>query len=468
MFSINIKSVLLVILILALVLPSFFVSAEDEDLEEICQSMEKIEQDCQNLSDAECRQLLEKCAGYYEAQSAEIEKDITKTEKEKDTLQNQIYILKNKVKNLDYQIYQSNLTIKDLGVQIGDTESSIKKTSLKIEDSRYQLADILRHIYEKDQLSPIEILLSEERISGFFNDLTALEILNSKNKELLEDIKSLKSSLESEKESLAGEKEDTEKMVKIQNLQKEEQEKTKKEKDYLLKLTETEYQKQLKEQQEVEKRAIEIRARIFELIGVPKAPTFGEALSIAKYVESITGIRPAFLLAVLTQESNIGKNVGQCYLKNLETGDGIYIKTGNIAPKTMSPKTNISNFLKITQKLGRNYYETPVSCCMYYKGEPYGWGGAMGPAQFIPSTWILYEDKIKEITGKTADPWNIGDAFLASGIYLKELGGNKNEFTAAMHYFSGTYWTKSEEFYGRSVIALAADYEKDIKAIEGF
>ena len=36
-----------------------------------------------------------------------------------------------------------------------------------------------------------------------------------------------------------------------------------------------------------------------------------------------------------------------------------------------------------------------------------------------------------------------------------------------MHYFSGTYWTKNEEFYGRSVIALATDYEKDIKAIEG-
>ncbi|GAH47901.1 unnamed protein product, partial [marine sediment metagenome] len=57
--------------------------------------------------------------------------------------------------------------------------------------------------------------------------------------------------------------------------------------------------------------AAEIRARIFELIGVPKAPTFGEALDIAKYVEGITGARPAFLLAILQQESAIGKNVGQ-------------------------------------------------------------------------------------------------------------------------------------------------------------
>ena len=79
----------------------------------------------------------------------------------------------------------------------------------------------------------------------------------------------------------------------------------------------------------------------------------------------------------------------------------------------------IGFFLGITSLViifGMNYYETPVSCCMYYKGKPYGWGGAMGPAQFIPSTWVLYEDKIKAITGKTADPWNIRDAFLASGI----------------------------------------------------
>ena len=92
----------------------------------------------------------------------------------------------------EYQIYQSNLIIKDLGVQVKDTEASIGKTTLKIEDSRELLSNILRTIYEEDQKSLLEILLSEETLSGFFENLMALETLNLKNQELLEDIKNLK------------------------------------------------------------------------------------------------------------------------------------------------------------------------------------------------------------------------------------------------------------------------------------
>jgi membrane-bound lytic murein transglycosylase B len=457
------KLTLLSILISTFVLPNLKGLAQ-VNLDEICQSMEKIEQACQTLSDIECRQLLEECANYYEEKSAQIEKDVTKTEQEKKTLQNQIYVLKKKIKNLDYQIYQSNLAIKDLGFQIEDTESSIEKISLKIKDSRYQLANILQCIYEEDQKSLIEILLSEKELSDFFENLTALEILNSKNKELLDNIKSLKSSLESEKELLSEEKEDTQRLLKIQTLQKKEQQETKEEQEYFLELTEAEYQKYLREKEENEKRAAEIRARIFELIGVPEAPTFGEAYEIAKYVERITGVRPALLLAVVTQESNIGKNVGQCYLKNPSTGEGVIAFNGKEVSRVMKPSRDVEPFLEITKELGRDPYNTLVSCPMSY-----GWGGAMGPAQFIPSTWVLYRDKVKAITGKAADPWDIKDAFLAAALYLADYGAAQQtynaEWKAAMIYFSGTTNTKYR-FYGDSVMKIASQYEEDIKTIE--
>ena len=168
---------------------------------------------------------------------------------------------------------------------------------------------------------------------------------------------------------------------------------------------------------------------------------------------------------MLTQESNIGKNVGQCYIKDTKTGDGVYIKTGANAPKTMNP-SQIPDFLQITKELGMDPYQTPVSCVMYSNGAPYGWGGAMGPSQFIPSTWALYAPKVKAATGRTANPWDISNAFLATGLYLEALGGGKNEFSAAMHYFSGASWAKWEEFYGRSVIQIAAQYEEDIRQLE--
>ncbi len=463
----NNKLVSLFILFLVLFLPGFVLA---EDLEQVCQ-IEKIEEQCDRLSQTECRLLLEKCERYYREQSEEIEKDLDKTGEEKKTLENKIYSLKRKITNLNYQINQSNLIVKDLGIQIGDTELSIEKTSLRIEDSKDKLTNILRTIYEEDQKPIIEILFSEPEISDFFDNLVALELLNSKSKELLQDIKLLKINLEGQKISLDGEKGDLEHMVEIQTIQKKENAETKQEQEYYLKITDAQYQKQLQEKQAIDEKAAEIRARIFKLIGVSEAPTFGEAYEIARHVESITGVRPAFLLAVLTQESNIGKNVGQCYLKNPTTGAGEVISTGRKLSRVMKPTRDVSPFLTITAELGRDPYATPVSCPMSY-----GYGGAMGPAQFIPSTWILYRDRLKTITGEPGDPWDIRDAFLASALYLSDFGAAKQtyngEFNAALSYFAGPSWYKSRyadvyrRDYGYPVMSITKRYESDIEKIK--
>ena len=420
------------------------------------------------ISPSEEKKALEEELRQLEEQIAQYEKEISITEQEKRTLENKISILRNTIKKIDLQIYQSNIVIQDLGVQIKDTESSIKITSLKIEEGKERLAAILQTIYEEDQRPLIEILLSEG-MSDFFDNLVALEALNAKNKELLDDIKNLKVYLEDQKESLDEEKGDLEKQVVIQTLQKQESEKTKSEQDYLLRMTEAEYQKQLEEKEGAEKKAQAIRERIFELIGVPEAPTFGEALEIAKVVSSLTGVRPAFLLAVLTQESNIGSNVGQCYLKDATTGNGVRVD-GTPISKGMKPSRDVQPFLQITEALGRDPFNTPVSCPIPSVG---GYGGAMGPAQFIPSTWMMYKDRIAELKGNPADPWNISDAFLASAVYLSDVGATKKtyeyEWCAAVSYFSGSCSLSNQiryEFYGDSVMAIASRYEQDIKEIE--
>jgi len=105
-------------------------------------------------------------------------------------------------------------------------------------------------------------------------------------------------------------------------------------------------------------------------------------------------------LAILTQESDLGKNIGQCYLKDPVTGDGVGKNTGRKFERVMNPKRDVPVFLQITKELGLDPYKTPVSCPMSF-----GWGGAMGPAQFIPSTWILYKSKLSSILGKTPNPW---------------------------------------------------------------
>ena len=254
--------------------------------------------------------------------------------------------------------------------------------------------------------------------------------------------------------------------MKIQALQKQESQSVKSQTEKLLVETsgkESQYQQLLADKQ---KRATEIRSRIFELIGVPDAPTFGEALDIAELVSAQTGVRSALLLAVLTQESNIGKNVGQCYLKDPKTGNGVVAYSGKTISKVMKPTRDVQPFLQITEELGRDPYNTPVSCPIKSVG---GYGGAMGPAQFIPSTWNMYRDRLNKLAGRSVDPWNTKDAFLAAAVYLEDAGAGAQtynaEWRAAMIYFSGGTNTRYR-FYGDSVMRITSQYEKDIEALQ--
>jgi membrane-bound lytic murein transglycosylase B len=459
------KSYLKLLLFLVfLCLPVFALA---EDMAQTCQQISSSDLSCQNLSSEDCRAILEKCAAYYDDQSAKISEDLTKTKVQKDTLQNQVSSLKKKISGLEAKITQGTLMVKGLNLQINDTQVSINKTTQSLEASQNQIANILQSIYQEDK-KPAFMVLFEGNLSDYFSNIAYLESLNTKVSDILESTSNLKSYLEEQKNKQEQEKGQLQKTIQIQSLQKKENEANKKQQDSYLKLTEAQYQKQLKDKAAAEKNANAIKARIFDLIGVSTAPTFEKAVEIAKYVSSVTGVRPALLLAILTQESNLGKNVGQCYLTNLTTGDGTSLK-GASKPRVMSPKT-IPSFVELTQSLGMEATKTPVSCWvpLYSKGVPYGWGGAMGPAQFIASTWSLYSPKVASVTGKSANPWSISDAFLASGLLLKDNGALSNESAAAAKYYCGGSYGRYEcRAYASSVLRYASQYEADIKAIGG-
>jgi membrane-bound lytic murein transglycosylase B len=221
---------------------------------------------------------------------------------------------------------------------------------------------------------------------------------------------------------------------------------------------EADYQATLKD---TEAQAAAISSRLYQLLGVSSQIDFGQAVQIAQWAKGATGIDPAFLLAILTQESNLGKNVGTCN----RPGDPD-TKSYKVV---MNPTRDIPPFLQITSSLGMDPDITPVSCPMHdAKGNQVGWGGAMGPAQFIPSTWMGYANKVAAISGKAvANPWDIRDAFAAAAIKLTSNGADgtyQGNWNAAMRYFSGSTNVKYR-FYGDNVMATAAKYQSDIDAL---
>jgi membrane-bound lytic murein transglycosylase B len=203
--------------------------------------------------------------------------------------------------------------------------------------------------------------------------------------------------------------------------------------------------------------AAAIRTRLYQLLGVSSQINFGQAVQIAQWAQGATGIDPAFLLAILTQESNLGQNVGTCN----RPGD----PPSKSYKVVMNPTRDIPPFLQVTASLGIDPDITPVSCPEFINGKQLGWGGAMGPAQFIPSTWVGYAAKVAALTGNNpANPWDVRDAFAAAAIKLVAGGADgtyQGEWNAAMRYFSGSTNVKYR-FYGDNVMATTAKYQSDI------
>ncbi len=93
----------------------------------------------------------------------------------------------------------------------------------------------------------------------------------------------------------------------------------------------------------------------------------------------------------------------------------------------------------------------------------------MGPAQFIPSTWLSYAADVKRLTGHaTANPWNTIDAFTAAAIKLARGGASSmtraGEIGAAKAYIGGSS-TCSQAIcisYSNTILQKAAIIEQNL------
>jgi membrane-bound lytic murein transglycosylase B len=202
-------------------------------------------------------------------------------------------------------------------------------------------------------------------------------------------------------------------------------------------------------------KAAQIRTALFGLRDTAAIP-FGTALKYAQNASSKTGVRPALILAILTQESNLGANVGSCVITNISSGETKSVNSGKIFSNGIHPTRDLPLLRTILTELGRDPLTTKVSCPLSI-----GYGGAMGPAQFIPSTWNLISGQIASLTGEvTPDPWAPSDAIMALAILLKGDGADAGTFTAeknaACKYYSGRSCASGPgSTYGNQVMTKA-------------
>jgi peptidoglycan hydrolase CwlO-like protein len=430
----------------------------------------------QTLSSSE-RAALEKELKDVEKQIAAQEAILAAQRSKSASLAGDIAILTAQITKAKLNIQAKNIAIEKLTKDIGVTSGKIDSLSAEIGRERQSLGQIMRKTAELDSYSMPEIFLAEQDLSEFLSDSDTFDVLKEALADSYENLASTKQETEQQKAALQTRRDQETDARKAIEAERKEIEAAEAEQKRLLALSKSQEQSYASILAERNAKAAAIRSALFNLRDSAAIP-FGTALEYAKIVERATGVRAAFLLAIVTQESNLGQNVGSCLVTNIETGDGKGKNTGNPFEQVMKPPRDTVPFKNITDRVGRDWRTTPVSCppsAKYYLGR--GFGGGMGPSQFIPSTWELFRDRIGSalgIKGTAADPWNAEHAFMATGIYMKDLGAGAGTYTAernaACKYYSGAACqpgrVPANSFYGDQVMAKAASLQENINAID--
>lgn len=411
----------------------------------------------QSLTPAQ-RAQLEAQLAQVQAEQAKAQTDLIAAQAKSSSLANDIALLNAKIKAEQLDIQARNLIIQTLGDNIVSKQSLINTLDGRIKSGEISMASMFRLLAQTDTVSPLEILLSGHSLSDFLTDADNIQTLESNLHMLSLELQENITSTTAEKAALVTKKNAaTDARYAVQQAQaKLKADQAAQAKLLTLSKSNEKAYSTLVAQKKAE--AAAINAKLFALAGGSNPIQFGVAYQYAKIAAQKTGIDPAYLLAILTQETNLGSNQGTCYLSSSNNGSGASIKSGRSFTNVMSPTRDIPPFLTITRALSIDPYHTVVSC-----PQSVGWGGAMGPAQFIASTWVLFMTRIQKALGTSdyADPWNPEHAFMASALYLTDLGAATKSYTAqsnaACRYYSGSPCSKSALIasYGSSVMALA-------------
>jgi len=389
------------------------------------------------------------------SQIEEIEKQIKDYQTAVDSKKNEAQTLSSEIKKMDTDIKKVELEIKKTELILKEMEGEIEIRANKISgiDSflsqrKILLRETIREIQESEGSSLLEIILEKKQFSEFFSEIKNLQDIYNRLQSIYQELRDSKRESEIEKAAYEEERQGQLALKAIQKIQQKDLKEKIEGRKRLLQVTkgqEASYQSLLKS---TKKTVAEIKKQLFMLEGM--SITFEEALSYAKFASEKTGVRAALLLAVLTIETKLGTDLGKgSWRVDMKSGDR-------------------EAFKQICEKLNLDPDLMPVS-----RKPSYGWGGAMGPGQFLPRTWLIYEKEVANLTGHNPpNPWDLKDAFVATAVKLSKAGASSRTYDgerkSVLQFFAGSNWKNSAyAWYGDNVMRQAETYQKQIDILDG-
>lgn len=423
---------------------------------------------CTDQTQGKSRSQLEQELAACEAEMKEWQAELDKARQQSAGFQTDVSALTAKINVAQSNIKQKNIAITNLNADISQKVSQINTLENRIDNDLSHIADLIRKTKRIDSYSMAEAVFSEKDLSDFFVDVDSYASTRLALIGLVDNLRGTKVETEAQRIELAK-KRDAEAAARAQiEANKRQIEADQKEKQRLLAISKSNEKTYAQEVADRQAKATQIRATLFPLANTDTAIPFSTALQYAQAASAKTGIRPAFLLAIIQQESSLGANTGSCVITDLSSGQTKSIKSNTVFSNGIHPTRDLPPLQSILKSIGRNPLDTRVSCPLGV-----GYGGAMGPAQFIPSTWNIIKGRLSNLLGKdNPDPWIPADAFMASAILLSDNMGSlgdqyTDERTAACRYYSGqTCYVGSRAgrglSYGNSVMEKAKRIQQDI------
>lgn len=165
------------------------------DQDEFAELVDKLNQDIKRKKD-EINDLRDQMKAY--------QRRIEEKRQETASVQGQLSILENKIAKTELDIRANELEIEATTLEIGELQSQIQEKTLKMIKQRAMIAELLRAIDKTDHRTAIDLFLTEQTLSDFFNDVKYLQDSQRELKGALDTVKKLKQDLEKrESEQLA-------------------------------------------------------------------------------------------------------------------------------------------------------------------------------------------------------------------------------------------------------------------------
>lgn len=367
-------------------------------------------------------------------------KDLEKKKKEEqeklERYEGDVSRLQGEVNSTQKDINTTEAKIDSVEENIERKEEDIKSLNKNIEFKKLTLKRMLQKLYYNSEQPLLYLLLKKDSFLESAVSTDNLLSLKKKTLSVLDEINQSKEEVESDQKELEEEKEKHEDLLGIKEAQKNS-----------LVSEKQEFQQKVEKKKlsvaQINKKISKLKSTLSSFLG--KSFDAKDIVDAIKYASKKTGVRKEFLMAMLDKESDLGRFTGGCTYKNTK------VKS---ADKT--------EFKKICEELGYNYKKQKISCAASWGG----YGGAMGVAQFMPTTWVGYKSSIASYTGHNPpDPWNLTDGVVGMAEKLKRAGAasKKKEHYAAKVYYCGgpssAYWKTKCEDYADTVIDWSDGYD---------